>query len=557
MTTTARKQRPATTERPEGRRPRFGIAAGLVAASAALVLGACSSTAPSHVAKPGVPASAPTTAPPAAGAPARTGSASTSTAANIPSNPSAPVTFSEYAGGTNETYVLTVDDLVRQGPFVRLDVSIACHTVNGCDDNTDFNLGTGDYHSDSNTLDAVYLVDPIGKMQYAPVADANGHPLSSLLPDTIPAGTTQRAWVTFAAPPKAVPRVTIQFPESRFEVPGVALPAAAGNWYPRAKAAPFSQPATATTTTNLRLPTYDLASTSVPGLVGQSTTGNQTTVTLSTDVLFAFNSAQLSPDADTALSQVASAISSSGQGTVVVTGYTDNIGDAGYNQTLSQQRAQAVVEGLQAKASGASVNYQAVGMGDAGPVAPNQNPDGSDNPAGRAQNRRVTISYTVSSSSSSSSSTSTPPAPPAPTPSPAPTSTSATYSLALSGNQGQETYQVTATGTRGDGPFTVLQGTVTCERSDDTSGCNTSDDFKNQGNHAPTNNNNATDGVQLIDQTNATTYNTVQAGGASVCATLPDNLPVGASVPIWVWFAPPAGDRLAVQLPNGGPVIQA
>ncbi|MCB1811656.1 MAG: OmpA family protein, partial [Candidatus Competibacteraceae bacterium] len=31
------------------------------------------------------------------------------------------------------------------------------------------------------------------------------------------------------------------------------------------------------------------------------------------------------------------------------------------------------------------------GMGELQPIAPNTNPDGSDNPAGRAQNRRVDI----------------------------------------------------------------------------------------------------------------------------------------------------------------------
>lgn len=536
-----------TTERPRRRRQALRVAGGLAAAGAALFLGACSASGPSQAAKHIAPSSAQRTA----SFPGIPGvSPHTSTAPNVGSQPQGPVTFTEYNYGTPSTYQLTVEDLVRQGPFVRLDVGIGCRTVNGCSDSSDFNVGGADYNNDSNTLDAVNLVDPNGKTTYAPVADAQGHPLSSLLPDTIPAGTTQRAWVTFPAPPTSVRSVTIQFPEGRFELFDVPVPATSTNWYPQAKAAPFSQPATSTSTTNLRLPTYDLTSSSVPGLVGRSTTGDQTTVTLSTDVLFDFNSAQLSPAAGTAISQVASAIDQSGQGTVVVTGYTDNIGDPSYNQTLSQQRAQAVVEALQAKATGSSVNYQAVGMGDADPVAPNQNTDGSDNPAGRAQNRRVTISYMVSSSSQASP-PATPPTPPAPSPS----ANGVTYSLTLPYQEGQETYQVTADGTRADGPFTVLHATVTCERSDYSSGCNTGQDFVNP-NSSSSNDANTADGLQLIDQTKATTYETVEAGGVPVSSTLPSNLPVGASVPVWVWYTPPAGDHLAVQLPGGGPVIQ-
>ncbi|XQD08713.1 hypothetical protein ACM720_02655 [Neisseria sp. LNP16475] len=36
-------------------------------------------------------------------------------------------------------------------------------------------------------------------------------------------------------------------------------------------------------------------------------------------------------------------------------------------------------------------NYQTEGLGAANPVAPNANDDGSDNPEGRAKNRRVEI----------------------------------------------------------------------------------------------------------------------------------------------------------------------
>lgn len=48
---------------------------------------------------------------------------------------------------------------------------------------------------------------------------------------------------------------------------------------------------------------------------------------------------------------------------------------------------------LQPLLAGASVTRRVTGHGEANPVAPNNNPDGSDNPGGRAKNRRVTIGF--------------------------------------------------------------------------------------------------------------------------------------------------------------------
>jgi len=42
---------------------------------------------------------------------------------------------------------------------------------------------------------------------------------------------------------------------------------------------------------------------------------------------------------------------------------------------------------------GGGLRFQAAGHGAANPVAPNSHPDGSDNPDGRALNRRVSLSF--------------------------------------------------------------------------------------------------------------------------------------------------------------------
>jgi OmpA-OmpF porin, OOP family len=114
---------------------------------------------------------------------------------------------------------------------------------------------------------------------------------------------------------------------------------------------------------------------------------------LATDVLFEFDRADLGRAADTTLSQVADNIKANAKGPVQVHGYTDSEGEDAYNQDLSHRRAAAVAAALKSRLGGRSTDLRPTGHGENDPVAPNANPDGSDNPAGRAKNRRVTITF--------------------------------------------------------------------------------------------------------------------------------------------------------------------
>lgn len=73
---------------------------------------------------------------------------------------------------------------------------------------------------------------------------------------------------------------------------------------------------------------------------------------------------------------------------VEIAAHTDNKGIVSYNQRLSEQRAANVVKHLVA-AGIARNRLSAKGYGQDRPIAPNQHPDGSDNPEGRQQNRRT------------------------------------------------------------------------------------------------------------------------------------------------------------------------
>lgn len=112
-------------------------------------------------------------------------------------------------------------------------------------------------------------------------------------------------------------------------------------------------------------------------------------VNLAADAMFDFDSAVLKATAAPELQKAADAIRSKGKGTVLIVGHTDAKGNDAYNRKLSLDRANAVKDWL--VANGVEQTYNVSGEGASKPIAPNANADGSDNPEGRAKNRRVEI----------------------------------------------------------------------------------------------------------------------------------------------------------------------
>ncbi len=107
------------------------------------------------------------------------------------------------------------------------------------------------------------------------------------------------------------------------------------------------------------------------------------------DFLFDFDRADVRPEADPALAELSQRIAAARK-RATVEGHTDGIGAESYNQRLSERRAEAVRVALLGRgaADQAMVTH---GFGKSRPIAPNQNPDGSDNPDGRQKNRRVEV----------------------------------------------------------------------------------------------------------------------------------------------------------------------
>jgi outer membrane protein OmpA-like peptidoglycan-associated protein len=108
------------------------------------------------------------------------------------------------------------------------------------------------------------------------------------------------------------------------------------------------------------------------------------------NVLFAFDSADLTPQARREIERMAFVLNhpQAISRRITLEGHTDSIGTDAYNLDLSRRRAASVAEELVARGV-ARARLGVDGLGKQRPVSPNTTPDGKDNPAGRALNRRV------------------------------------------------------------------------------------------------------------------------------------------------------------------------
>lgn len=108
-------------------------------------------------------------------------------------------------------------------------------------------------------------------------------------------------------------------------------------------------------------------------------------------VNFSFDSDRLDGSASTRLDEAIDIMEHHPGLTVEITGHTDSVGSHAYNQDLSERRAQAVYHYLLARGVAPDRVTSVVGYGEERPVAPNTHDDGSDNPQGRAANRRAEL----------------------------------------------------------------------------------------------------------------------------------------------------------------------
>lgn len=121
--------------------------------------------------------------------------------------------------------------------------------------------------------------------------------------------------------------------------------------------------------------------------VSVSRVGNNLILNMPGNVTFKTDSSNINAGFYQVLDSVAIILKEYSDTTVTVVGHTDSVGDAAYNQSLSEQRAQSVASYLRSQGV-ESQRFNVMGYGEQSPIASNSTKEG------RAQNRRVEITLT-------------------------------------------------------------------------------------------------------------------------------------------------------------------
>lgn len=106
------------------------------------------------------------------------------------------------------------------------------------------------------------------------------------------------------------------------------------------------------------------------------------------NIYYGYDSADIRPDAARELDKLVQILKDNPEIKIELGSHTDSFGSDSYNIDLSQRRAESAVTYIIRKGISPD-RIVAKGYGESQPIAPNQHPDGSDNPEGRQRNRRT------------------------------------------------------------------------------------------------------------------------------------------------------------------------
>lgn len=106
------------------------------------------------------------------------------------------------------------------------------------------------------------------------------------------------------------------------------------------------------------------------------------------NIYFDFAKADITPLAATELNKLVEILQDNPEIKIEMGSHTDSVDTYEYNIVLSQRRAESTVNYLVSKGISKD-RLTAKGYGETTPIARNTNPDGTDNPSGRARNRRT------------------------------------------------------------------------------------------------------------------------------------------------------------------------
>ncbi|GAB3475973.1 OmpA family protein [Nocardiopsis coralliicola] len=225
----------------------------------------------------------------------------------------------------------------------------------------------------------VSLVDTANFNRHRPYLYDEGEPacLCSEWDDTrLAAGDELEFWVAFPAPPDEVESMTVNTtitPDFQ-DVPIV-----------NAKD-PDQEIISTERADGIILPIRSFEDESEGG-TSREETADETSVMLSSDVLFDLNESKLTSAADEELEKVAEEVDASSATTISIDGYTDDSGDDSINVPLSEDRSESVKNRLEDLVERSDVEFETAGHGSSDPVADNGTEEG------REKNRRVTVTF--------------------------------------------------------------------------------------------------------------------------------------------------------------------
>jgi len=111
------------------------------------------------------------------------------------------------------------------------------------------------------------------------------------------------------------------------------------------------------------------------------------------NIYYDFAKWNIRPDAAQELDKLVALLKDNPDITIELSSHTDSVDTEAYNQRLSQRRAESAVNYIVSAGIDRS-RITAKGYGESRPIAPNTNPDGTDNPEGRQKNRRTEFKVT-------------------------------------------------------------------------------------------------------------------------------------------------------------------
>jgi outer membrane protein OmpA-like peptidoglycan-associated protein len=232
----------------------------------------------------------------------------------------------------------------------------------------------------SDRIRQSYLVDPKNRQKYTVAVDAERQPIASSSTNlrdnsgqAVAPGGAVSFWAKLAAPPEDVRTGSLTVygapPFDNLTISGSGTGSAGGS-------------AVAGAAVGLAAALKDL---------GAKVSATEIRIDLSADVLFDFDKAEIKKEAEAELQKLATVVKGHPDAQVTIEGHTDGKGTDAYNNALSEKRAAAVKTWLTANAQANAAKISTRGLGKTKPVSHNTKPDGSDDPEGRAKNRRVEI----------------------------------------------------------------------------------------------------------------------------------------------------------------------